>query len=592
MSYKNCGVLTGILCITSGLLGFGQKTLFVPRSQALFSPLEAAGWQRLIYKPDRESTSATVSVAPAYMHSFWPNDITKFLFGCPELIFSGSQVIGRNATDILADYWGLPSDYESVVQFKPLIVNFLMDFNCHISLDGWVQGLFAEVHLPIVHSKWDLQLVECITDAGTTFTSYPAGYLSADPIELTELNSGDGAPKNVMHAFRGKSVFGDMREPLMFGTIFGRQNETRVSELWMTLGYNFLLTEQAHFGVSLRAAAPTGTLRSGKFLFEPIIGNDHHWELGTRVSGHFDFWRNAKEDKSLGFWMDAHFSHMFGSTQKRSYDLKNNGNGSRYMLLEKMAEPVVALNNGLSPDNTAATIQYQGRLVPAINKTTLDTKISVGLQADVLAKLNFKRRGFECEIGYNLWARSSETIESRDCVETCYAIKGDAQVYGFTSSGETPVALAATQSNATINGGQPVTDSAFPNLNDGNFNTGVEFANINADTIANASDNLGASLNQLTLADANRLDFSQVAVRTSNPAILITNDDINCGSALLPKAISHTLFFSLSYAIEEGLDLIPFIGGGGFIEFAHADPCNNSANAQWGLWLKMGLSFS
>ena len=252
---------------------------------------------------------------------------------------------------------------------------------------------------------------------------------------------------------------------------------------------------------------------------------------------------------------------------------------------------MVALNNGLSPNNTPATIQYQGRLVPAINKTTLDTKISVGVQADILAKLNFKRRGFEFEIGYNLWGRSAEKTESRECIETCYAVKGDAQLYGFTSSGETPVALAATQSNATINNGQPVTDSAFPGLNDGNFNTGFEFANINADNITNASDNLGADLNQLTLADANRLGVSQVAVRTSNPALLLTNVDIECDSAILPKAISHTIFFSFSYALERDLGLIPFIGGGGFAEFARADPCDNSANAQWGLWIKMGLSF-
>lgn len=582
----------GLLSIASGLFGFGQKTVVSPRSQALFSPREYAGWDHLIYTSDRESTGATIAVAPSYQHSFRGNRIANALFGCDELIFSGSQVVGRDATDILADYWGLPSDYKSVVQFDPTIVSFLMDFDTYINFDGITPGLFAQIHFPIVHTKWDLQLTECVVDAGTTFTSYPAGYLAATPIELSELTVGEQAPQTVKNAFRGNATFGDMKEPLKYGKIFGRQNETRVADLRFALGYNFLLSEHYHFGLSIQAAAPTGTLREAEFLFEPIAGNDHHWELGAGVSGHVDLWCDCDHERKLGFYVDATVTHMFGSTQKRSFDLKNNGNGSRYMLLQKMADPVVGLNIGLAPNNVAAITQYQGRLVPAINKTTLDAKIEIGVQADVLAKLNYYRRGFEFEIGYNLWARSEEKLQCRECIETCYAIKGDAQLYGFTSSGETPVALAATQSNATINGGQAVTSSAFPGLDPGNFNTGFEFANINADSIANASDTLGVALNQLTLADANRLGFSQVAVRTSNPPVLLTNDDIDECSALLPKAISHTLFFDFSYALKRDLRLIPYIGGGAFVEWACVCFDTNSALSQWGLWLKMGVSFS
>jgi len=256
-----------------------------------------------------------------------------------------------------------------------------------------------------------------------------------------------------------------------------------------------------------------------------------------------------------------------------------------------MAEPVVGLNIGLAPDNVAATTQYQGRLQPAINITTLDAKIEIGVQAELLAKLNYYRRGFEFEVGYNLWARSKEKLQCRDCIPDCYAVKGDAQLYGFTDPDELPVALAATQSKATINNGQAVTDSAFPNLNSGNFNSGYEFANINADSIANASDTLGTALNQLTTADANRLGLTQVAVRTSNPPVLLTDCDIDECSALLPKAISHTLYFSFSYALKRDIGVIPYIGGGAFTEFAPDCFVENSALSNWGVWWKMGVTF-
>jgi len=313
--------------------------------------------------------------------------------------------------------------------------------------------------------------------------------------------------------------------------------------------------------------------------------------LGAGISAHYDFWNDEERDRHLGFYLDGIVTHMFASTQKRSFDLCENGCGSRYILLQKMAEPVVGLNIGLAPDNVAAATQYQGRLQPAINITTLDAKIEIGVQAELLAKLNYYRRGFEFEVGYNLWARSKEKLQCRDCIPDCYAVKGDAQLYGFTDPDELPVALAATQSKATINNGQAVTDSAFPNLNPGNFNSGYEFANINADSIANASDTLGTALNQLTTADANRLGLTQVAVRTSNPPVLLTDCDIDECSALLPKAISHTLYFSFSYALKRDIGVIPYIGGGAFTEFAPDCFVENSALSNWGIWWKMGVTF-
>ena len=590
MKVMNIGAF---LIIFSGAMhGFGQKTLVSIRSQAVNGVRQLAGWQRLIYRPDLDATNVTMGVTPEYNHSFDSNDIASVLFGCPELVFSGSQVIGRDETDILADYFGLPSDFKSVVQFKPTIVNFVMDLDFHIGLDGLTPGLYCNVHLPIVHAKWDLNMVECVADAGSTFTSYPAGYLAATPIPLSSLTSGNMAPKNVMTVFQGNATFGDMREPLRFGKIFGRQTETRVAELRCDVGYNFLLRDWYHLGVALQVAAPTGTLRKSEFLFEPIAGNDHHWELGGAVTGHVDFWQDEHADQKLSLFCDAHITHMFRSRQKRSFDLKNNGNGSRYILLQEIAAPSVGLHVGLAPNDVPAVNQYQGRLVPAINRTTLDVDVSVGVQADLVLKLSYKRRGFEFDLGYNLWARSKEKCEGRDSIANCYAVKGDAQVYGFTNPGQTPVALAATQSNATINHGQAVTSSIFSGLDPNNFNDGLEFANINANNIDNASDTLGVALNQLTTADANRLNIGLLPVRTSNPPVLVTNSDIDECSALLPRAISHKLFFYLGYQLERpDLHLIPYIGVGGFAEFADLSPCNNSAIPQWGVWLKMGLAY-
>ncbi len=589
-------IVIGLLTLFSGMEGFGPKTLVGLRSPAFSGARELTGWQQLIYRPDLDTTNATLAIMPEYNHSFRSHEIKAFLLGCTPFIFSGSQVAGRSETDMLADYFGLPSDFRSEVDFAPIIVNFMMDFDLRIGLDSCTPGLYLQLHMPIVHAKWDLKMVECVVDPGTTFTSYPAGYLAATPLELSALTVGPTAPKNVTTAFQGKAQFGDMQEPLQFGKIFGRQSQTRVSELWLTFGYNFLLADWYHAGAALLVAAPTGTVRTSEFLFEPMIGNDHHWELGGELTGHVDLWAIRESDRKISLFFDAKVTHMFTSRQKRSFDLIRNGPGSRYMLLEQIATPAVGLHDGLFPNNVPAINQYEGFLVPAINKTTLNVDVSIGAQVDLVFKLGYAHRGFEFDFGYELWVKTAEKCGDVECFSTCpngnYAIKGDAQIYGFTNPAETPVALAATQSRATINQGQTSINVPFTDLSPGNFNEGLEFANINADNIINASDTLGIGLQQLTAADAVRLGITQLNVRTSNPPILVTNSDIDICSALLPRAISSKLFFYLGYSLErEDLSVIPYLGGGGFIEWADMNTRKNSATNQWGVWLKFGLSY-
>jgi len=66
----------------------------------------------------------------------------------------------------------------------------------------------------------------------------------------------------------------------------------------MQLGYNFLLCPDAHIGVSFYAAAPTGNRPLGAFLFEPIIGNGKHWEVGAGLTSHTNIWKSEDESYS------------------------------------------------------------------------------------------------------------------------------------------------------------------------------------------------------------------------------------------------------------------------------------------------------
>ena len=221
--------------------------------------------------------------------------------------------------------------------------------------------------------------------------------------------------------------------------------------------------------------------------------------------------------------------------------------------------------------------------MPVINKTTLQTKIIIGVQADVVVKFAYQRNGFEYDLGYNFWGQSKETIKHRDCFEeNTFALKGDAQIYGFDGT-NAAVALNATQKKATIRGGQ------------GDENS--DFTNANADNATQAFDSTPTVLQQLSTAvvdgtmDTIELGIAQQQVQTSNPTCLLKDSNIDECSALLPHAISHKLFTHINYIWENDSDIIPSLGVGLFVEWACSCFESNSAHSQWGMWLKASVAY-
>lgn len=565
----------------STLYSFGERTFFSPRSQSVNAVRELVGWQQQIHKPDMNYCYGVVSGTLEYTRSFRSGRIAQFLFGNKKLFFSGSQVSSRSEGDILADYFGLPFCFKSCVCVEPRISNVVCDLNWYQGFDACLSGLYLRVHLPIVHTKWDLHfkenVLQGVDDACNESAFYPAGYMGPSKIARGAMH------KNVREAFEGKKIVGD-REPLTFGRLFGRQTMTRIAELHVVFGYNCWSNESYHVGLNVRFALPTGNRPKSEFLFESIVGNGHHWEFGAGLTSHVVVWDFENKKSKLALYLDANVTHLFNDTQNRSYDLKNNGKGSRYMLLQEFATG--STNLQLGANGPAAPNQYTGRLLPAVNATTLATDIRIAVQGDIVLKLAYQRaNGFEFDVGYNFYGRSKEKTDCRAKLpDNRYAIKGDAQLYGFdsVSVGEPPIRLNVSQSKATVRKAQ----------GDGNFVNPNAFRNTNADTPTGAFDGAGNAVNQVNATDAASLPgVAQAQVNTSRSAILLTDNDINECSALLPRAISHKLFFHVGHIWQEKENIVPSLGAGFSAEWACSCVKDNSAYAQWGLWVKGGLSY-
>ncbi|MCX5922152.1 MAG: hypothetical protein NTX86_02395 [Candidatus Dependentiae bacterium] len=601
------------------------------RSQAVDAARELAGWAHHVNLFDQDKIYGSLSATVEYSQSFRSSRIAECLFGtnscnndCGATIkVSGSDVAERGANDWLADYFYLPTDFQSTLHFSPKIQNVVADLNFYLGLDEWACGLFFRMHAPINWTKWCLNYCETVTDAGVA--DYQEGYftVSVDPRSNLLNNFSEFAAGKAPAVFNDTDASSTGTADVTFDGLcyakFDRccRTKTRLADLSWILGYNFVNDEDYHLGVGIKVAAPTGNRPSATHLFDAVSGNGHHWELGAHITSHAMLWRCEDEDSSLGFYLDANITHLFNDNQTRTFDLKGKPL-SRYMLAAKHTAPAVGLFTDAAATTLAAT-QFAREFSPVANLTTRDVSVSIGVQGDVAAQLTYANRGWNVDLGYNFWGRSCEKFSRKDCSSDCrsscssssdcktacaatfaentWALKGEAHVFGFhlNPAGDAD-ALTVSDSNATINSGT-VTSSA----------------NLEVNHAANGYNG------------ANSLLDAQISV----PTEFITECDLDLVGT---RGISNKVYGHLSYNWLDCEDWAPYVGIGGFGEFgsnsgscntgcssssdcntgcssssssdckttcaSSSSDCNTSSNchkcalSQWGVWIKAGVSFN
>lgn len=537
------------------------------RSQGKDAARQLVGWQQFINRYDMDSTYGALSVTAEYSQSFRNDSLTYFLFGkdlvnCKELYIQGSQVADRNPKAWMADYFGLPTDFQSKLTFCPKIQNAIFDMDLYLGLDELAEGLFFRMNFPLVWTKW--QLNPCEKSIAQGENGFTAGYMSTGTIARADLAD------SFLGTMKGNYKFGDMQSPIKAGKFINQcdNSKIRLAQIDLELGWNFVLQENYHFGILLYTACPTGNAPSATYLFEPIAGNGKHWEFGAGLTSSWIFHRSAENpDRNIGLWIDATVSHLFKSCQCRSFDFCSKAN-SRYMLLEEMsnnndADKIQAeVNDKLTP----ASYQYSRNLIPAINWSTFSIDVRIDVQADAVAKIGFMSDNWNFDFGYNLWARSGEKFCNDKCgcdATKIYSIKGDSFIYGAKDNGTGNIyGLSASQSLANIHSGKN-----YPAISGDNPKTNPR---IDHPYLAQAGTH-----ELFTIAAANRINTS------INP-VTVSRKDLNMNKS--PSSISNSLFSNLGYAWKdkEG-DYVPFLTMGGKIEFAQNNyddcccPYNNTA---------------
>jgi hypothetical protein len=370
-----------------------------------------------------------------------------------------------------------------------------------------------------------------------------------------------------------------------------RLTKSRLAEIQYALGYNFLLDPLYHLGLELRGSLPIGNKPTGEFLFEALVGNGHHAELGAGLTSHVQLWHDDCASRELTLYLDANITHLLKSHQHRTFDLKGKPL-SRYMLATDMRPPVTDLFASINGSQIVPSSQCKYRFTPVANITTVPVDCTIAVQADVALKLAYTQENFQWDIGYDFWARSCEKLCLRsDCccpnkLASGCALKGDSFMFGFAQISTSTIStlgtpLASSQSNATIFNGT----NNWPNGIDSaawDQNPGIDSPK------GFAYDTDG---NQLV---THQWLFSSTwdAVYTSSNPMTISASDLDIAGAAT-KGLSHKIFTHLSYTFNTCTTWVPYLGIGGEVEFGKNNTvhCRYCSLSQWGLWLKGGLSF-
>jgi hypothetical protein len=594
---KNISVLVGIFLLCSlAHATHRTATLIMPRSCGTNNARDMAGWEHYINNRWGDGWYGAFAVTPEVTLSFRPERIAQCLFGdamvtCKNILtISGSQIT-RRKDDWLADYFGLPTDFKSTIEYTPHISNSIVDVTVWLGCDPYVPGLYLQLQAPLVYTRWDLGLCETLVSTGSNADD--PGYFSATAIERAQLTtnftsfmSGNDAPKVA------DLTFNSLAHAKMVGHA---QRLMRLCDIRTLLGWNALATDDYHLGFNLCFIIPTGNRPSGEFLFEPIIGNGHHWEAGGGLSAHIILWEDMHLEEKAGFYFEATITHLFTTRQQRSFDLRCSNN-SRYMLAERMTSTI---SNGLGVlvDSTVTipTAQYVQEVTSVANLTTIPVDVAAAVQADLALMLSYTKAKNSWGFGFNFWGRSCETTTVCEHVPfdiDSWALKGDAMVFGFQEGTQTPVALSATQRNATIAHGLDFASLGATTVEQ--IAAGQQ--NSNSDNAVSAVADTGGDLVFLPLRTS---PSGTTQINTSFEPLLLTKSDIDTDSART-RGQSYKLFSHFTHTITLPTTR-PYLSMGAEIEFGQrasssntvkpAPSCVNTAVSLWGVWIKTGLAF-
>ncbi|MGZ6254901.1 MAG: hypothetical protein ACXWL5_02865 [Candidatus Chromulinivorax sp.] len=144
---------------------------------------------------------------------------------------------------------------------------------------------------------------------------------------------------------------------------------------------------QPYFAGFALVEVPTGSGSKSEWLFEPLVGGNH-WAFG------FGFEGMLESEKEYQLVVGGNFRHFIANWETRTFDLTENGQWSRYLLV--------------TPFSYLDGIMREG--LPGVNLFTQKALIEGRNEINFYARLQKKFEKSRLEVSYNFYYNQAESI--------------------------------------------------------------------------------------------------------------------------------------------------------------------------------------
>ncbi|MBV8660563.1 MAG: hypothetical protein JO129_00230 [Candidatus Dependentiae bacterium] len=386
-------------------------------------------------------------------------------------------------------------------------------------------GFFLELSTVLQGVTMNMELNEVVS---VELNANPYGNPTASQVAWaaswgagTDYDAGDVvAPINMTQAFA--------QSAWEYGRIDGAQSVTRLADIELKLGYQFICEENVMSNAYIGIVIPTGNKAQSLYLAEPIVGNGFHF--GLMVGSTQEIQWNAGTDTRWSLRSDANWRYLFQNTQVRSFDTLSNGQWSRYMMV--WTDYAAEQTNG--EVGTPVTLR---NYTPGINVFTQEVNVTPGAQARWNQALVVESGSFKGEFGWNMLVRQAEQVS----------------LVNAWVNNSVAFVDASNNSTSLFNITRTIYNDSYqstPVTNGGAGGTGIA----------------GESLAQYNAAS-------------------ISASDLNLDSAASPAIFTNTPYLALGYAFNEEKSSVFSIG------ISYEIAATNGYINDWTLWGKFGFSF-
>lgn len=285
------------------------------------------------------------------------------------------------------------ADYYSTVTFTPSMTQSGALFHWYDQLDN---DMFFDIKTALVQCKSE--------------------------VAITEVGGGNGLNSGILNAQQAFT-----QSDWNYGKIGQANHVVGLDNIELRVGRAINCnSESSSYDILIAAFGlfeiPTGSGTKAEWLFEPQVGTNH-WGVG------FGFEALISGDDDLKFMIAGNYRYLTPAWETRSFDLLDNGQWSRYLLVQD--------TYGLPTAPT--TLGY-----PGINYFTQQAYINGRSEFNLYTRLQKQFKSCYFEVAYNFFCMQRETIGAIKSVPSGYGI------YALTGPAGGAGGVT-TSSTATIN---------------------------------------------------------------------------------------------------------------------------------------------